>query len=131
MEHVVFFPAHDGTPAFRRVGALEDAVRLVEHLRNVEGVSEVSVHALAEVPLSFKTWYRVEVPTTGAVETLAELPLDVPVEAPVDEAEAAVDVPVEPIALVPDQSVAAEVPVLAGSSRRPADGPSSLGFFAS
>jgi hypothetical protein len=48
MEHVVFFPAHDGTPAFRRVSSLEDAVRLVEHLRNVEGVEDVPV--VAEVP---------------------------------------------------------------------------------
>ena len=62
MEHVVFFPAHDGSPAFRRVANLQDAVRLVEHLRNVEGVNEVSVHALAEVPLAFKPYYKVEVP---------------------------------------------------------------------
>src|SRR5213592_4086554 len=54
MEHVVFFPAHDGSPAFRRVASLEDAVRLVEHLRNSEGVDHVSVHALTEVPLSFR-----------------------------------------------------------------------------
>jgi hypothetical protein len=76
------------------------------------------------------------VPPTGAVEIPAELPLDVPVEAPVDLAveapvEVAVDVPLEPITLVPDQPFAAEVPVLAGSSSRPTDGPSSLGFFAS
>jgi hypothetical protein len=130
MEHVVFFPAHDGTPAFRRVGTLEDAVRLVEHLRNVEGVSEVSVHALAEVPLSFKTWYRVEVPTTEAVEAPAEVPVEAPVavEAPVD---VPMEAPVEEIAvaLVPEQPV--DVPVLAGSNGRPADAPTSLGFFAS
>ena len=52
MEHVVFFPAHDGTPAFRRVASLEDAVRLVEHLRNVEGVSELSVHEVSGAPVS-------------------------------------------------------------------------------
>ena len=69
MEHVVFFPAHDGSPAFRRVANLEDAVRLVEHLRNVEGVNEVSCHALTEVPLAFRAYYRVEVPT--AVEAPA------------------------------------------------------------
>ena len=62
VEHVVFFPAQDGTPAFRRVAALEDAVRLVEHLRNVEGVNEVSVHALTEVPLAFRTVFKVELP---------------------------------------------------------------------
>lgn len=62
MEHVVFFPAHDGTPAFRRLESLEEAVRFVEHLRNVEGVDHTSVHALTEVPLAFKAYYRVEMP---------------------------------------------------------------------
>jgi hypothetical protein len=37
VEHVVFFPSPDGAPAFRRVPTFEEAVRLVEHLRNVEG----------------------------------------------------------------------------------------------
>jgi hypothetical protein len=62
VEHVVFFPAPDGTPAFRRLATVDDAARFVEHLRNVENVSEASVHTLTEVPLSFKTWYRVEIP---------------------------------------------------------------------
>lgn len=70
MEHVVFFPAPDGTPAFRRLATVDDAARFVEHLRNVENVSEASVHTLTEVPLSFKTWYRVEIPNAeeGAVD---------------------------------------------------------------
>ena len=69
MEHVVFFPAHDGSPAFRRVASLQDAVRLVEHLRNIEGVNEVSVHSLEEVPMAFKPYYKVEIP--GAEEAPA------------------------------------------------------------
>ncbi|MGH8889743.1 MAG: hypothetical protein ACRDV3_08280 [Acidothermaceae bacterium] len=64
MEHVVFFPAQDGTPAFRRFAGIEDAVRFVEHLRNVENVGGASVYSLTEVPLSFKAWYRVELPGT-------------------------------------------------------------------
>jgi hypothetical protein len=115
MEHVVFFPSHDGTPAFRRVATLEDAVRLVEHLRNVEGVSEVSLHALAEVPLAFKAWYHVEVP--AAAEALED-----PVEAP---EEALSPVLVQDV--VPEQPMVA----VAASNGRPAAGPSSLGFFAS
>ena len=66
MEHVVFFPAPGGTPAFRRFAGIEDAVRFVEHLRNVENVSSASVYSLTEVPLSFKAWYRVEVPGESA-----------------------------------------------------------------
>ena len=62
MEHVVFYPSADGSPAFRRVPTLEDAVKFVENLRNSEGVTEFSVHALAEVPLSLRAYYRVEIP---------------------------------------------------------------------
>ena len=69
MEHVVFFPAPDGTPAFRRLASIDDAARFVEHLRNVENVSEASVHTLTEVPLSFKAWYRVELPNGEATQS--------------------------------------------------------------
>lgn len=104
MEHVVFFPAHDGSPAFRRVADRDEAIRLVEHLRNVEGVGEVSVHALSEVPLAFKTYYRVEVPAVAAVEP--------PVAASVE--------------VIPLQG-----PVLATSNGHPVEPATSLGFFAS
>ena len=153
MEHVVFFPAHDASPAFRRVGSLEDAVRLVEHLRNVEGVSEVSVHALTEVPLAFKAWYRVEVPAgdeasapaaeesalpdAAAVqpEPAGETPVvnDAGVEpvpepptatAPQPEPAAVAEAaPAEPIGLAPEPAAPPE-PALAGP-----DGARSLGFF--
>lgn len=74
MEHVVFFPAPDGTPAFRRFGTVDDAARFVEHLRNVENVSGASVHALTEVPLAFKAWYRVELPDAASDTPAAEAP---------------------------------------------------------
>ena len=117
MEHVVFFPAHDGSPAFRRVPSLDEAVRLVEHLRNVEGVSEVSCHALTEVPLAFRAYYRVEVPATEAaqvpdqpVDLLGEVPATVMLQAVADEA------PAEP--------------ALAAANGHAGDGATSLGFFA-
>ncbi|HUR51527.1 MAG TPA: hypothetical protein VMZ11_05340 [Mycobacteriales bacterium] len=113
MEHVVFFPAHDGSPAFRRLATLDDAVRFVEHLRNTEGVDQFSVHALTEVPLAFKAYYRVEVPLDGEVPAPApSAPLAVaPVAAPVAE---------EPTApSVPEQEQAADAEPV----------PSSLGFF--
>ena len=71
-EHVVFFPAPDGSPAFRRVASLAEAALLVEHLRNVEGVDEVGVHRLAEVPLAFKPYYRVELLTEVAAPPAPE-----------------------------------------------------------
>ena len=139
MEHVVFFPAGDGSPAFRRVATLDEAVRLVEHLRNVEGVSTVSVHALTEVPLAFRAYYKVEVPVEAVVPA-QPVPADA---APVAETavEPAVEPVVEaaPVALAPEpeapalalvEDVPAEEPVLASSNGHAAAGPASLGFFA-
>jgi hypothetical protein len=123
MEHVVFFPAHDGSPAFRRVGNLEDAVRLVEHLRNVEGVAEVSCHALTEVPLAFRAYYRVEVPEGAAVpaQPAAES------SAPVAEVPALADAVAAP--QVEAEAHAGE-PVMASVNGHSSDGAKSLGFFA-
>jgi hypothetical protein len=124
VEHVVFFPAPDGSPAFRRVPSLDEAVRLVEHLRNVEGVASVSVHSLSEVPLAFRAYYKVELPTE------AHVPAQQVAEAvPAVEPEAAVGV--EPahegpaLALVEDAP--AEEPALVSSN---GSSPQSLGFFA-
>lgn len=74
MEHAVFFAGPDGSPGFRRVGSLSDAIRLVEHLRNNESVTEVSVHLLTEVPLEFHAYYRVEV-GAGAAPTFGSSPV--------------------------------------------------------
>lgn len=121
MEHVVFYPAHDGSPAFRRVATLEEAVRLVEHLRNVEDVAEASVHSLAEVPLAFRAYYKVELPgleavPTPQVESLAE--------------ESFLDVPEQP-GEREEEDVPESVPALAAGNGRSADGPSDMGFFVS
>jgi microsomal dipeptidase-like Zn-dependent dipeptidase len=100
VEHVVFFPSSDGTPAFRRLPSFEEAVRLVEHLRNVEGVEHVTVHALTEVPLNFRAYYRVEVPAAAeapAVPSQQALVGQAPaVEVPAVEPAAHTVVPLDP-----------------------------------
>ena len=124
MEHVVFFPAADGSPAFRRVPTLDEAVRLVEHLRNVEGLSTVSVHSLTEVPLSFRAYYRVEVPT----DAVPAQPLGEPMAmaAPVALAPE-VEGPAPALALVEDAP--ADDALLVSNGHGPTT-PASLGFFA-
>jgi hypothetical protein len=107
VEHVVFFPAPDGNPAFRRLPSLDDAVRFVEHLRNADGVTEVSVHALTAVPLAVRTVYRVEVVSGDAAET----PAPAASAAPAPEAAAIPEQPapaVEPVA--PVEVAPVEVP---------------------
>ena len=144
MEHVVFFPAPDGSPAFRRLASLEEAVRLVEHLRNVEGVSSVSVHALTEVPLSFRAYYRVEMPGAALLPDVA-VPLQaepvatvepVPALALVEDLPAAdlpaaelpaAELPAEPMTEAPLADREPE-PALSASNGHAT--PASLGFFA-
>jgi hypothetical protein len=119
MEHVVFFPAHDGSPAFRRVASLEEAVRLVEHLRNTEGVDAVSVHALTEVPLAFKAYYRVEMPAEAVA---------VPVQAAGEVAEVPAMAP--EAAELPVPVLAVEEPALVPEQEQPAEpAKASMGFF--
>ena len=65
-EYAVFFTGPDNGPAFRRVGSLDEAVQVVEHLRNELGVLDANVHSLSPVPLAFRTYYRVEVPQGDA-----------------------------------------------------------------
>jgi hypothetical protein len=136
MEHVVFYPALDGAPAFRRFASLDDAVRFVEHLRNAEGVSEVSVHALAPVPLSFRAYYKVEVPQESEAAPVADA---APVTEVAEIAEVAeIPAPSEPVydmAEVPAVQEPAE-PVMAPVEPEPVpvmvspNGKKSLGFFA-
>lgn len=59
-DYVVFFTGLDSTPAFRRVPDLAEAVRVVEYLRNELGVLDASVQQLTPIPLTFRTYYRVE-----------------------------------------------------------------------
>ena len=120
MEHVVFFPGPDASASFRRFPSLDEAVRFVEHLRNAEGVSEVSLHALTAVPLAFRTYVKVEVPGAEA-EAAAE-----PALADVPEQPA----PVEPVTeAVPElQPVMAEVATV--EPEPSSNGKRSLGFFA-
>jgi hypothetical protein len=124
MEHVVFFPTPDGGSAFRRFAGMEDAVRFVEHLRNVEGVSEVSLHELTEVPLAYRAYYRVEVP--AGVESTAAEPVagDAAVEVPAPTV-AKDDEPAEELVDAPlvDAGLVETAPASPNGKR-------SLGFFA-
>jgi hypothetical protein len=101
MEHVVFYPAADGTPAFERVSSLEAAVGFVERLRNSENITEFAVHELTPVPVSLRAYYHVEIASPAGSR-----PTEVPDEDRSADwvAEAAI---VEPAAVVPAPVMAA------------------------
>lgn len=67
MEYAVVYPGPAGTEHLRRVESLDEAGRLVEQLRNADGLEQVSVHALREVPLSFRPYYHAELVDPVAV----------------------------------------------------------------
>jgi hypothetical protein len=69
MPHMVIYRNADGSPAYHQTEALEDAVRFVEHIRNEQGVNDSRLFRMEEVPIEFKTYYRVEV---GAGEAGAQ-----------------------------------------------------------
>lgn len=111
MEHIVFFTGADGAAQYRRTPSLEEAVRFVEHLRNVEGVEDSRVYAMNEVPLAFKTIYRVEIPGQAA-----DGPAPLPPMPPMPE----LDVPV---AEAPPAPQAAPEPVMAAVPGEPYEAP--------
>lgn len=60
MEHLVRFTNDEGREGQHTADSLDDALRFVERLRNSEAVAEVRVFRMQEVPISFRTYFKVE-----------------------------------------------------------------------
>ncbi len=70
MEHLVRFMSAEGREGQHRADTLDDALAFVERLRNSEEASDVRVYRMEEVPIEFRTYYKVELgygeqPSTG------------------------------------------------------------------
>src|SRR3954454_16736907 len=78
MPHMVIFRNADGKPGYHQADALEDAVRFVEELRNERHVTETRVFAMQEVPIEFKTYWKVEVTAPPSAPTTAAPPVEAP-----------------------------------------------------
>ncbi len=61
MEHLVKFHSAEGREGQHTAASLDDALRFVERLRNNEDASDVRVFRMNEIPIEFKTYYKVEV----------------------------------------------------------------------
>ena len=91
MPHMVIFRDAEGRPGYHHADGIDDAVRFVEHLRNEQHVSDARVFSMQEVPLEFKSYWRVEV-TAPVGEAPADVEVPAEVDAPADgEAEAEVE----------------------------------------
>jgi hypothetical protein len=132
MKHVVLSTDASGQPKIDEVASLDEAVAMVERLRNEDGVDNVRV--MREVPIEVKTYYRVVVADDGA-EPAAEVvtPPDVAAQFSEDSV-----MPAPPSAPAPE--VAAEDPAPAVADTAPApdagdtsalqtDPPADDGFF--
>src|SRR5947207_5649470 len=91
MPHMVIFRDAEGRPGYHQADRLEDAVSFVEHLRNEQHVSDTRVFSMQEVPLEFKSYWRVEInspslgaPTLAVVEDPEVESELVPVSVPLD-----------------------------------------------
>jgi len=62
---MVTFRAADGKETFHFEDDLESAVRLVEQLRNGGDIDDIHLWEVSEVPLEFRAYYRVELPSSG------------------------------------------------------------------
>ena len=81
MSHMVMFRSAEGKPGYHQTEALDDAIKFVERLRNTENVTEARIFRMQEVPIEFKTYYRVEVGAAASAEPVADAPSADAVEA--------------------------------------------------
>lgn len=73
MSHLVIFKSAEGKQAYHQAASLDEAVRFLEHLRNVERVEQAKLFRLTEVPVEFKTYFRAELPGSGEPVVEAEV----------------------------------------------------------
>ncbi len=96
MKHVVLSTGSSGQPQIDDAASLDEALQLVERLRNDDAVEDVRV--LREVPIEVKTYYKV-VAVEGADEaSTATAPAPAVEAAPSDDLSAEVAAATDPVA---------------------------------
>ena len=60
MTHMVIFRHPEGKAGYHQAENVDDAVRFVERLRNQEHVTDARIFRMEEVPIEFRTYYKVE-----------------------------------------------------------------------
>ena len=67
--HLVMFTSAEGKAATHQADSLEEALKFVEHIHNVEGVSDARLFRMSEVPLEVKAYYKVELASAPDLQT--------------------------------------------------------------
>lgn len=61
MSHMVIFRTPEGKPGYQPAETVQDAVAVVERLRNDEGVENVRIFRLEELTFEYRPYYKVEI----------------------------------------------------------------------
>lgn len=64
--YMVMFKSAEGKDANHWTDSLDEAIKFVERLRNSEGLSDVKVFEMREIPLEVKAYYKVELAGSNA-----------------------------------------------------------------
>ena len=72
MTHMVIFRSPEGKPGYHQAEGLDEAMRFAEMLRNQEQVTDARIFRMDEVPIEFKAYYRVEMASGEAAESVSE-----------------------------------------------------------
>jgi hypothetical protein len=75
VSHMVIFRTPEGKPGYQPAETVQDAVQVVERLRNEESVENVRIFRLEEVQFELRPYYKVELAGIGTSE-------DAPAESP-------------------------------------------------
>jgi hypothetical protein len=107
---MVIFRSPEGKPGYHQAEGLDAAMRFAEMLRNQEQVTDARIFRMDEVPIEFKTYYRVEMAAAAGSGTSAAA------EVPAAEAPADPSAPEPPTTEAPDASAATPVEATAAAS---------------
>jgi hypothetical protein len=74
MPFMVIYRNADGSSGYEQVGAIDEAARFVERLRNDESIDQIRLFRMEEIKFAFRPYYKVELglperaaPTNGDV----------------------------------------------------------------
>lgn len=65
VSHMVIFRTPEGKPGYQPAETVEDAVEVVERLRNDDGVENVRIFRLEELSFEYRPYYKVELAGAG------------------------------------------------------------------
>ena len=78
MTHMVIFRTAEGKPDYHQADDLAAAIAFVERLRNEDSITDARIFHMEEVPISFRTYYRVEVSAAAAAANAIDGPIPAP-----------------------------------------------------